>query len=112
MANTAPWTLGDLHHLGLTVRDLEQSVRFYRDVLGMTLVRRRETDADHIGQQTGFPGVKLAVASFKPNPTSRQSLEVVQYLRCEFDARHDLRQGTSFRAAGFRTFRPAARACR
>ena len=74
------WHLTDLHHVGLTVSDIERSIAFYRDVLGMMLVRRRETDADYIGQQTGFPGVKLAAASFKVSPDSDQSMEVVQYL--------------------------------
>jgi hypothetical protein len=33
-ANMATWHLGELHHIGLTVSDIERSVRFYRDVLG------------------------------------------------------------------------------
>src|SRR5206468_3724689 len=74
------WRLTGIHHLGLTVSDIERSIAFYRDVLGMTLVRRRETDADYIGQQTGYAGVKLAAASFRPSPDSKQSMEVVQYL--------------------------------
>lgn len=76
----AGWTLAGIHHLGLTVRDLERSIHFYRDLLGMTLVRRRTTDADYIGRQTGFPGVQLSVASFKVAPDSNPSLEIVQYL--------------------------------
>ena len=31
------WRLTDLHHVGLTVSDIEESIRFYRDVLGMRL---------------------------------------------------------------------------
>jgi lactoylglutathione lyase len=79
-AREITWQFTAVHHVGLTVRDIEQSIVFYRDVLGMTLIRRRETDADYIGQQTGHPGVRLAVASFQPTPDSKQSLEVVQYL--------------------------------
>ena len=75
------WQLADLHHLGLTVVDIERSIHFYRDVLGMTLIRRRpKVAADYVAQQTGFPGVELSVASFQVSPQSRQSLEVVQYL--------------------------------
>ena len=58
----AKWDLGDFHHVGLTVADIERSVRFYRDVLGMILVRRRTVDGDYVGQQTGIPGVRLAAA--------------------------------------------------
>ncbi len=75
------WKLGDLHHLGLTVADIEQSIAFYRDLLGMTLHRRRpHVDNDYVAQQTGYAGVVLNVASFKVSPDSQQSLEVVQYM--------------------------------
>ena len=75
------WRLGDLHHVGLTVSNLERSIVFYRDLLGMTLVRRRpHVDNDYVALQTGYPGVVLNVASFKVTPDSAQSLELVQYL--------------------------------
>jgi catechol 2,3-dioxygenase-like lactoylglutathione lyase family enzyme len=72
--------LVDIHHIGITVRDVEESVRFYSDILGLTLIRRREADADYIARQTGYPGVRLSVASFRAGPESKQSLEIVQYL--------------------------------
>jgi catechol 2,3-dioxygenase-like lactoylglutathione lyase family enzyme len=75
----ATTTLSGIHHIGLTVSDLEASIRFYRDLLGMTLIRRREANADYISQQTGYPNVHLSVASFKTSPDSKQSIEVVQY---------------------------------
>lgn len=80
---TAPaaWRLDDLHHVGLTVSDIERSITFYRDLLGMTLHRRRpQVDNDYVALQTGYPGVVLNVASFKVSPESRQSLELVQYM--------------------------------
>ncbi len=77
-ATTCPIT--EIHHIGLTVSDIEASTHFYQSVLGLTLVRRRESDAAYIGQQTGYPGVRLAVASFKVHPDSLQSIEIVQYL--------------------------------
>ena len=78
---TTDWHLTDMHHVGLTVSDIERSIVFYRDVLGMTLVRRRRrVDADYVAQQTGYPGVTLSVASFQVSPESQQTLEVVQYL--------------------------------
>jgi catechol 2,3-dioxygenase-like lactoylglutathione lyase family enzyme len=75
------WRLGQIHHLGLTVADIERSIHFYRDLLGMTLVRRRpQVDNDYVAEQTGYPGVVLNVASFKVAEDSTQSLEVVQYM--------------------------------
>ena len=78
---STPWQLGAVHHLGLTVADIERSILFYRDVLGMTLCRRRpHVDSDYVALQTGFSGVVLNVASFKVAPDSPQSLEIVQYM--------------------------------
>jgi catechol 2,3-dioxygenase-like lactoylglutathione lyase family enzyme len=71
--------LTEMHHIGLTVENIETSVQFYRDVLGLTLVRRREVDAAYVGEQTGYPGVHLSVASFKAQPESTQSIEMVEY---------------------------------
>ncbi len=76
---TGKKTLSELHHVGITVSDIERSIRFYRDVLGLVLVRRRSADADYLGQQTGYAGVRLEVASFKVSPESPQSLEIAQY---------------------------------
>ncbi len=76
------WAFTDMHHLGLTVGDLERSIRFYQDTLGMELERRRpNVDADYVAKQTGYPGVVLDVASFRVSPTCKQTLEIVQYMR-------------------------------
>jgi len=79
--SSTPWQLGALHHVGLTVADIERSICFYRDVLGMTLFRRRpHVDSEYVGLQTGYPGVVLNVASFQVAAGSPQSLEIVQYM--------------------------------
>jgi len=78
---TSNWKLIDIHHLGLTVSDIERSIEFYRDILGMELIRRRPSvTADYVSQQTGYDNVELNVASFQISPGSKQSLEVVQYM--------------------------------
>lgn len=75
------WRFNDLHHVGLTVADIERSIAFYQDTLGMTLIRQRpRVDNDYIQLQTGIPGVVLSVASFRVSDASLQSLEIVQYL--------------------------------
>ena len=75
------WQLSDIHHLGMTVSDIERSIAFYRDTLGMTLIGRREcVEADYVAKQTGYEGVRLSVASFRVRPDSPNSLEAVQYL--------------------------------
>jgi catechol 2,3-dioxygenase-like lactoylglutathione lyase family enzyme len=72
--------LSGIHHVGLTVSDIERSIRFYRDALGLTLVRRRRTAAGYIGRQTGCPGAELEVASFQVRSGGGPSLELVQYV--------------------------------
>jgi catechol 2,3-dioxygenase-like lactoylglutathione lyase family enzyme len=73
------WNLTDFHHVGLTVHDIVRSIEFYRDVLGMKLVRRRpDVTAEIVSRQTGYQDVKMSVASFEVSEGS-PTLEVVQY---------------------------------
>jgi catechol 2,3-dioxygenase-like lactoylglutathione lyase family enzyme len=75
------WQLQRIHHLGLTVADIDRSIAFYRDVLGMKLIGRRPSvQTDYVAQQTGYADVELNVASFQVHADSPQTLEVVQYM--------------------------------
>lgn len=75
------WALSAIHHLGMTVQDIERSIEFYRDLLGMELIGRRPSvTADYVAEQTGYENVELNVASFRVGPGSPQTLEVVQYM--------------------------------
>ena len=81
MSHQRQWSLSVIHHLGLTVSDIERSIEFYRDSLGMELIGRRPSvTADYVAKQTGYPNVELNVASFRVSPDSQQTLEVVQYM--------------------------------
>ena len=83
MPNTpiaAGWRITKVHHLGLTVADIERSIRFYRDLLGLRLMARRQADAAYVGEQTGYPGLRLEVASFLTTPESDQLLQLAQYI--------------------------------
>ena len=70
--------VGAVYHTGFTVSDIERSVAFYRDVLGMKLVRRQQGTADYLGTITGFPGVRLEVALLQPEDGGSM-LELLQY---------------------------------
>jgi len=75
------WRFADIHHLGMTVSNIERSIEFYQNVLGMTLVGRRPlVEEGYVSQQTGYADVQLSVASFRVRPESPQSLEIVEYL--------------------------------
>ena len=81
MPQEQAWSLSEIHHLGLTVTDIERAIGFYRDMLGMELIGRRPSvTADYVAKQTGYPDVELNVASFRVSSGSKQTLEVVQYM--------------------------------
>lgn len=80
MTTGAPWSVGGMHHVGLTVTDMERSLAFYRDLLGFEVIGRRpRIDADYVGLQTGYPRVVLEAASLRL-PGGGPSLELARYL--------------------------------
>jgi catechol 2,3-dioxygenase-like lactoylglutathione lyase family enzyme len=71
-----------LHHTGATVRDLDRSIAFYRDVLGMELLFTAEREGGYFGEIVGYPDaiVGLAHLSF---PDSEHRLELFEFRRPE-----------------------------
>jgi catechol 2,3-dioxygenase-like lactoylglutathione lyase family enzyme len=64
-------------HSGITVRDLAVSIPFYRDVLGLRLIKE-EPERSSRGEKLGVPGAVIRVAIFAV-PGSDASLELIQY---------------------------------
>lgn len=50
------------NHTSFTVSNLERSVEFYTQVLGMQLERRFDTEGAGISQIVGFPDARLRIA--------------------------------------------------
>ena len=70
--------LTGFNHSGLVVRDLDRMVAFYRDALGLQVLR--EVDAGPDGSRhTGVPGARRRLA-FLGFPDGGHQLELVQYL--------------------------------
>src|SRR5580765_4117515 len=67
-----------MHHTGLQVADLEVSLRYYRDLLGLELFSRRHVTDDYVGHLVGYPGVALRVAYLRV-PNQDQFLELLEY---------------------------------
>ncbi len=66
-----------LHHPSFTVDNLERSVAFYRDLLGLKLEGIWERDEEYSQGVTGIEGAHLKVAYFTlPNA----SFELVEYM--------------------------------
>jgi catechol 2,3-dioxygenase-like lactoylglutathione lyase family enzyme len=71
--------VGSAYHTGFTVSDIERSVVFYRDVLGLRLVRRQTGTAPYVAKVTGFEGVRLEIALLQP-ADGGSMLELLQYV--------------------------------
>jgi catechol 2,3-dioxygenase-like lactoylglutathione lyase family enzyme len=55
--------IAGVHHVGITVRDLDASLRFYGEVLGFeVLVHRTGVEAPHVRALIGYPDAVIDVA--------------------------------------------------
>ena len=70
--------LKSFYHTGFIVRDLEKSVDFYTNVLGMSVARRMEREGEFINQVLGFPNAHIKGA-FVDKGEGHQ-LELIQYI--------------------------------
>ncbi len=66
------------HHTGFTVRSIERSLAFYRDLLGFELVFQWNPRAPYIGELVGYPTVSLHGAILRL-PESDVFLELLEY---------------------------------
>lgn len=71
-------------HVSFTVSNLEASVRWYTEVLGLEYVRGQEQANEYTARLVGFPGVHLKVAQLRvPGlavPRSFHHIELIEYV--------------------------------
>ncbi|MFZ4657532.1 MAG: VOC family protein [Caldilineaceae bacterium] len=71
-------------HVSFTVSNLEQSVKWYTEVLGLEYVRGQEQANEYTAKLVGFPNVHLKVAQLRvpgaPVPRSFHHIELVEYV--------------------------------
>ena len=67
------------NHSGFVVRDLEAMVEFYRDALGMKVIREVDSIAPPTGDHTGIPGARRRLV-FVGMPDGEHMLELVHYI--------------------------------
>jgi glyoxylase I family protein len=67
-------------HAGISVKDLDVSIRFYKDVLGLKLTKLEPVKKSR-GDRLGVPGAVIKIAIFEYG--TGQSLELIQYLEPE-----------------------------
>ena len=75
-----PDDLVAIHHVGLHVRDVERSLAFYRDLLGLELLARREANADYVADIVGYPGAIIRMAWLR-HPSGGPIVELLQYVK-------------------------------
>ena len=74
-------------HFSFTVSDIERSIAFYRDTLGLKLVHRMVHDQAYTSSQIGFSNAYLKVALFtlsempQGQSPSGHFLELIEYVR-------------------------------
>ena len=69
-----------LDHLAVTVSDMDRSLAFYRDLLGMREVERHRLEGENISTMAGKPGVVMEVVRLAAPGTPGVLLDLQQYL--------------------------------
>ncbi len=71
-------------HVSFTVRNIEASVKWYTEVLGLEYVRSQEQANEYTARLVAFPNAHLKVAQLRvPGetiPLSRHHIELVEYV--------------------------------
>ena len=71
-------------HFSFTVSDIDASVGFYRDLLGLELIHQQDQSNEYTRQLVGYPDAELRIAQLvvpgQPRAVSSHDLELVEYL--------------------------------
>jgi catechol 2,3-dioxygenase-like lactoylglutathione lyase family enzyme len=71
-------------HTGLTVSDLDRSVTFYRDLLGLEVIAQWESSQPYLRTVVGYPDAELRIALLRmPGPAGAAGhhIELLEYRR-------------------------------
>jgi catechol 2,3-dioxygenase-like lactoylglutathione lyase family enzyme len=66
-------------HSGLVVKDMDKMVAFYRDALGLSVLREAHSKAPPEGDHTGIPGAERILV-FVGFPDGGHQIELVKYI--------------------------------
>jgi len=70
---------GALHHTGYTVSDLDRSVAFYRDLMGLEVLAQQEKQGGYLAAIVGYPFAHVRMAHLRA-PASGHVLELFEYI--------------------------------
>jgi catechol 2,3-dioxygenase-like lactoylglutathione lyase family enzyme len=74
-----------IHHTGFTVSDLDRSLHFYRDLLGLEVVAEQEKQGGYVAAIVGYPDAHVRMAHLRV-PGADHVVELFQYLAPAGDA--------------------------
>ncbi len=66
----------ELNHVGLSVSNIDESLEFYRDYLGMEVILELDIQDDRIGRVVGIPGAKCRIIHLR---LGEATLELFEY---------------------------------
>lgn len=72
----------NMTHTGVVVTDMQRSLEFYRDVLGLEIERDFELEGDFISQMTDYPSTRMHII-YLGREDLNHSLELIQYMNPE-----------------------------
>jgi catechol 2,3-dioxygenase-like lactoylglutathione lyase family enzyme len=67
-------------HFSFTVEDLDRSLSFYRDTLGMRLIGSMEREGSDISSIVSYPGAHLKIAMLELPGGTGTLLELIEYV--------------------------------
>ena len=67
------------HHFNFTVADMERSLGFWRDALGLEVLSDWVSEAGYLAEISGYPKVRMRLV-FLRLPGTEAKLELIQYL--------------------------------
>ncbi len=65
-------------HVGLTVTDLDRSIKFYTEILECSIVVQQEKEGGYLAAIVGYPDAHVKMAHLQP-PGSTQRIELFEY---------------------------------
>lgn len=70
--------IGRVHHVGLTVSDLDRSVAFYRDVLGCEVVMQQQKKGGYLADIVGYLDAAVSMCHLRA-PSGELVVELFEY---------------------------------
>jgi catechol 2,3-dioxygenase-like lactoylglutathione lyase family enzyme len=69
-----------VEHVGLTVQDLDRSIKFYTEVLECTVSYEQEKQGGYLAEIVGYPGAHVRSVHLRPpGATDRFEIELFEY---------------------------------